>query len=180
MMKYTELTGWKKHSAQKMTETYPTDERTQRINEKGLAACGAVAFLYIAGRIIYCGFKGDLAVPELVLLFVMVIVLAAVNRQNQLHELPLVLGKRLDPSPRAKGKRIGLYALNSLIYAASWTAADALIGITGWEPFALGLIADFTIGFATWFFVDFFFYERKIKRYNSYMAQLEAEENDLS
>ncbi len=179
-MKNTEMTGWKQRTAQRLSETYPTDERTQRVNEKGLAACGAVAYLYVAARIIYVGIRGSIAVPELVLLFLMMLVLFGVNRQNDVHELPLVLWRRLDPAPAAKGGRIARYALNALVYAGLFAIADLIFGINPVEQTAVQIAMDFAIGLAVWFLVDLIYYEHKIKQYNSYIAGLEAEENDLS
>ena len=180
MMKKSELTGWKKETAEKLTAAYPGDERTARANEKGLAACGAVAFLYIVARLIYVGFHGELALPELVLLFIMFLVLGLVNRQNSVYELPRVLGKQLDPAPAAKGKRFMFYALNALLYSGSFAVADLIVDINHLKPMAFQIATDFAIGFATWFIVDVLYYEHKVKRYNGYMAKLEAEENDLS
>lgn len=68
---------------------------------------GMIAILYVIVRIIYVGFHGGLALPELVLLFLMGLAIRKVNRQHKVHKLPTVFGKVVDPSPKARGKRLG-------------------------------------------------------------------------
>ena len=175
-----EMTPWQRETAARLKEKYPADERTALVNEKGLAACGGIAFLYIVGRLIYCGFKGSLAVPELVLLFVMAAVMASVKRQEGITELPTVLNKRLDPAVMTLPKRMGWYLLDSLFYAGSYAVADLIFGITNGSGTVGGFISDFAIGMAVWFLLTMAMKESAIKRYRKMNAQLEAEENDLS
>ncbi|MBR5371613.1 MAG: hypothetical protein IK130_05295 [Oscillospiraceae bacterium] len=165
---------------EKLTQKYPVDERTAQVNEKRLAVCGVVAIFYVVVRIIYVGFHGELAVPEIVLLFLMLICMIGVDRQNEVHTLPQFMGKPLDPSPAARGKRIGIYLLTGLGLAGSWTAMDYFGSIVGWTDRTLGTIADFAIIGTVCFVLNFIVEERKVKSYNRYMAKLEAEENDLS
>ena len=96
--------AFRKKPAKKLRGAYETDERMGAVNTQGLAACGMIAILYVIVRIIYVGFHGGLALPELVLLFLMGIAIRKVNRQHKVHKLPTVFGKVVDPSPKARGK----------------------------------------------------------------------------
>lgn len=173
----------RKDLAQKMKTAYPhADERTSMVSEKGLAACGVIAIFYVFIRITYVGFHGDLAVPELVLLFVMLFAINRVNHQNKVYPIPTIFGKSLDPSPGAKGKRIALYALNALPLALSWALLDMFL-FTDIMERSNGIsqfIIDFTGMFIVAFIADTILNENSIKKYNKYYALLEAEENDLS
>lgn len=173
----------RKNLIQKMKTAYPhADERTSMVSEKGLAACGVIAIFYVMIRIVYVGFKGGLAVPELVLLFVMLFAINIVNHQNKVYPIPTIFGKSLDPSPEAKGKRIALYALNALPLALSWALLDMFLftDITEQSNSISQFIIDFSAMFVVAFIVDTILNENSIRKYNNYSAQLEAEENDLS
>ena len=80
--------AFRKKLAKKLRGAYETDERLDAVNTQGLAACGMIAILYVIVRIIYVGFHGGLALPELVLLFLMGLAIRKVNRQHKVHELP--------------------------------------------------------------------------------------------
>ena len=116
-----------KTSAEQMVERYKADERTAQVNEKGLAACGVAAIFYVTFRIIYVGFRGGLAVPELVLLFVMAAMMSLVKKKNNLQELPVLFGRRLDPAPEAFPKRLLLYVLSALRLSVAWTLLDVAV-----------------------------------------------------
>ena len=165
---------------EKMTERYPVDERISQVSEKRLAVCGAIAMMYAAVRIIYVGFRGELAVPELVLLFLMVGAMALIDRKNDVYELPRFFGRPLDPKPSARGKRCGVYLLAAAGLAGSWAAADYFCNVFHWGTPETGILADFAVCTVIFFLIDFVWGEHKVKQYNKYQAKLEAEENDLS
>lgn len=141
---------------------------------------GMIAILYVIVRIIYVGFHGGLALPELVLLFLMGLAIRKVNRQHKVHKLPAVFGKVVDPSPKARGKRLGLYALNGAALALICSLMELFGDITGQgmcvRQFAIAFMMTLVISFL----MDLVISERKIQKYNAYIARLEAEENDLS
>lgn len=171
----------RKDLAEKMKKAYPyADERTSMVSEKGFAACGVIAIFYVLIRIIYVGINGDLALPELVLLFIMVFAINRVNHQNKVFPLPNIMGKALDPAPSARGKRLALYALNALPLAISWTVIDMLTDVTGQSGGFRQLIIDFISMFTVAFVFDSIVYEKSVRKYNAHLAELEAEENDLS
>lgn len=124
--------------------------------------------------------NGDLAVPELILFFIMMFAISRVNHQNKVYPIPTVFGKSLDPSPTAKGRRIALYALNALPMALSWTLIDMFTDVTGQTGGVTQAAVDFVSMFIVAFIVDTILNENRINKYNKYSAQLEAEENDLS
>lgn len=95
--------AFRKNLAKKLRGAYETDERLDAVNTQGLVACGMIAILYVIVRIIYVGVHGGLALPELVLLFLMGLAIWKVNRQHKVHKLPTVFGKVVDPSPKARG-----------------------------------------------------------------------------
>lgn len=171
----------RKDLAGKMKKAYPyADERTSMVSEKGLAACGVIAIFYVFIRIMYVGFHGGLALPELVLLFIMVFAIKRVNHQNKVFPLPTVMGKALDPAPNAKGKRIALYALKALPLAVSWTVIDMLTDVTGQSGGLRQLMTDFISMFIVAFVFDTIINEISIKKYNAHSAELDDMENDLS
>ena len=116
-----------KTANEQMVDLYKTDERTAQVNEKGLAACGVAAIFYVTFRIIYVGFHGELAVPELVLLFIMAAMMSLVKKKNHLHELPVLFGKRLDPAPEAFPKRLLLYVLSALRLSVAWSIQSTIL-----------------------------------------------------
>ena len=179
-MKYSEMTPMQQKTADKIRKACPTDERTSQVNEKRLAVAGVIAIFYVIVRIIYVGFHDELALPELVLLFLMVFAMWGVDLQNNVHELPRFFNRTLDPAPSARGKRFLIYLASSAFLAGTWTAADYLTGIVGWENKIIGFVIDFGIMLAVCFLLTAFSGERKVKAYNRYQAQLDAEENDLS
>lgn len=179
-MKYSEMTPAQKKAADKIRSAYPTDERVSAVNEKRMAAAGAIAILYVIVRIIYVGFRGELALPELVLLFLMVFVMWGIDLQNSVHELPKFFGKELDPAPSARAKRFLIYLASSAFLAGSWTAVDYFSGLIERENKLAGAAVDFGIGLVICLLLTAFCGERKVKGYNRYQQQLEAEENDLS
>lgn len=171
----------RKDLAEKLKTAYPyADERTSMVSEKGLAACGVIAIFYVIIRIIYVGINGGLALPELILLFIMVFAINRVNERNKFFPLPSVMGRALDPAPSAKGKRIALYALNALPLAVSWAVVDMLTNVTGQSGGFGQIVTDFISMFIVAFVFDAFMYEAKVKKYNAHLSELEAEENDLS
>lgn len=171
----------RKDLADKLKTAYPyADERTSLVSEKGLAACGIIAIFYVFARIVYVGFHGGLALPELVLLFIMVFAIKRVNYKNKVFPLPTVMGKALDPAPSTKGKRIALYALNALPLAVSWTVIDMLTDVTGQSGGIKQLITDFLSMFIVAFIFDTIVNEIRIKKYNAHSAELDKLENDLS
>lgn len=179
-MKYNEMTTAQKMTADRLTANYQLDERTMQVNEKRLAICGVIAIFYVAVRIVYVGFQGNLAVPELVLLFLMFAAGTLVDRRNEIHALPQFMGRTLDPKPAARPKRIGMYLLGALLLSASWTAMDYFGNLIGWSEPVQGVLADIAISTAVFFLIDLIFGEWKVSRYNRYLAKMEAEENDLS
>lgn len=172
--------AFRKNLAKKLRGAYETDERLDAVNTQGLAACGMLAILYVIVRIIYVGVHGGLALPELVLLFLMGLAIWKVNRQHKVHKLPTVFGKVVDPSPKARGKRLGLYTLNGAALALTWSLMDLFGDITGQgmcvRQFAIAFMMTLVISFL----MDLVISERKIQKYNAYIVRLEAEENDLS
>lgn len=166
-----------KTANEQMVDLYKTDERTAQVNEKGLAACGVAAIFYVTIRIIYVGFHGELAVPELVLLFVMVAMMSLVKRKNHLHELPVLFGKRLDPSPEAFPKRLLLYVLSALRLSVAWTLMDVFANITGLDSVPLTVGLDLTLGTLIFALFDMLINEKQIRAYRSEQAKLDAEEN---
>ena len=171
----------RKDLADKMKTKYPNvDERTSMVSEKGFAACGVIALFYVFIRLIYVGIHGELALPELVLLFIMVFAINRVNHQNKVFPLPTIMGKSLDPAPHAKGKRIALYALNALPLAVSWTVIDMLTDVTGQSGGFRQMITDFISMFIVAFIFDTIVYEKSVKKYNAHSAELDSMENDLS
>lgn len=179
-MKYSEMTPAQKKTADRIRKAYPTDERVSRVNEKRLAVAGVIAIFYVIVRIIYVGFHDGLAVPELVLLFLMVLAMWGVDLQNDVHELPRFFGKQLDPAPSARGKRFLIYLGASALLAGTWAAADYFTGLTGWDSRLAGTAIDFGITFAVCFLLTAFAGERKVRSYNRLMQQMQDEENDLS
>ncbi|MCR5306500.1 MAG: hypothetical protein K6E36_08390 [Oscillospiraceae bacterium] len=180
-MKYSEMTPAQQKTADKLRKAASGDERVAQVSEKRLAIAGVIAVFYVVVRILYVGFRGELAVPELVLLFLMVLAMWGVDLQNGVHELPKHFGKELDPAPAARGRRIGFYALAAALLSASWTAADHFLNIFAWKAAgAYGFVTDALIGFAVFFLFNLLSGEWKVRRYNRYMQKLEAEENDLS
>ena len=170
-----------KDLAEKMRAAYPNvDERTSVVSRDGMAACGVISIFYVFITIIYVGFNGGLALPELVLLFVMLFAINRVNYRNRVFPLPSIYGKAVDPAPAAKGKRIGLYALNSLPLAVSWALYDTITNITGQSNVPLQIITDFSLMFIVAFIIDTILNEAKVKKYNNNLNMLEKEENDLS
>lgn len=166
-----------KTANEQMVDLYKTDERTAQVNEQGLAACGVAAIFYVTIRIIYVGFHGELAVPELVLLFVMVAMMSLVKRKNHLHELPVLFGKRLDPSPEAFPKRLLLYVLSALRLSVAWTLMDVFANITGLDSAPLTVVMDLTLGTLIFALFDMLINEKQIRAYRSEQAKLDAEEN---
>lgn len=180
-MKYSEMTPSQQKTADKIRKAYPTDERISQVNEKRLAVAGVIAVFYVIVRIIYVGFKGGLAVPELVLLFLMVLAMWGVELQNNVHALPKHFGKELDPAPAARGRRIGFYALAAALLAGTWTAAAHFLNIAAWKAEGpAGFVCDLLISFAVIFLINLLLGEWKVRSYNRYQKQLEAEENDLT
>jgi len=179
MMKYDEMNPAQKMTADRMKNAYPMDERTMQVNEKRLALCGVIAIFYVVVRVIYVGFHGELAVPELVLLFLMVAAMTLIDRKNDVHSLPQFMGRTLDPKPSARGKRIGQYLLGAMLLAASWTAMDYFGAFVGWNEPVKGALVDFGISTVIFFLFDLILGEYKVRKYNSYMAKMEAEENNL-
>ena len=171
-------TEYKEKLAERLRKQYPMeDERTAAVNSQGLAAAGSIAILYAVGRMIYFGFRGELALPELILLFVMVIVIVAVQRQHGIFNLPRMFGKVLDPAVIGKKQRLKYYAGEAAIYAGSYSLLDYLTGITGWSRTVGGLLADFAIGFTVWLLGTYLINELRIRRYQQTAAALDAEEN---
>ncbi len=179
-MKQTELTAAQQHLSDKITAAYPTDERTSRAAEKGLAACGICALIYVVTRFIYCGFHGRLPLPEIVLLVLMSICISAANRAYRVIELPRYFGRTVDPAPSARPKRILLYALTGLMLGASWTMVDFFGHVTDWGSAPQRIAADIGITSVVCAVCETVIGEIKVHRYNSEAARLEAEENDLS
>ena len=165
---------------EKITKRYPVDERISQVNEKRLAVCGVIAIFYVIIRLIYVGFQGELALPELILLFLMAGAMAMVDRKNNIHELPRFLGRPLDPAPSARGKRIGMYLLAAAGLAASWAAMDYICGVVRWDAPIKGVLADTGICVVVFFLFNLIIGESKVRKYNCYMKQAEEEENDLS
>lgn len=166
-----------KTANEQMVDLYKTDERTAQVTEQGLAACGVAAIFYVTIRIIYVGFHGELALPELVLLFVMVAMMSLVKRKNHLHELPVLFGKRLDPSPEAFPKRLLLYVLSALRLSVAWTLMDVFANITGLDSAPLTVVMDLTLGTLIFALFDMLINEKQIRAYRSEQAKLDAEEN---
>lgn len=177
-MKKNDIAYRENLAARLRNQSAPTDERTAAVNEKGLAAAGAIAILYVVARLIWCGFHGELAVPELVLLFVMVLVMSAVKKQNGVYDMPRMFGVELDPAHVSLKKRMLYYAAESVIYAGSYTLVDFLLGITSWNRSIGGVIADFAIGFAVWMLITALLNEHAIKKCAAANAALDAEELD--
>ena len=174
----TNDTGFKSILAEKMkNQLPPTDERTESVNMRGLAAAGCVAILYAVGRVLYVGFHGELALPELILLFIMVIVMVAAQRQSGIYNLPRLFGTLLDPAVVSRKKRICFYAAESLLYAGSYTLLDRLAGITSWNRTVGGLAADFAIGFTVWVIGTYLINEYQIRKYVQVKAKMDAEES---
>ena len=153
--------AFRKNLAKKLRGAYETDERLDAVNTQGLAACGMIAILYVTVRIIYVG----LAIRK-------------VNRQHKVHKLPTVFGKVVDPSPKARGKRLGLYTLNGAALALTWSLMDLFGDITGQGMCVRQFAIDFMMMLVISFLMDLVISERKIQKYNAYIARLEAEEND--
>ncbi len=180
MMKNIEKNNWQVQTADKLTAAYPIDERISDANNKGLAACGVAAIFYVAVRIVYVGMHGSLALPEIVLLFIMVALLGIMKWQSGVVELPLIFGRRLDPEPAARPKRILLYVLNSAVFAACCTAVETIGGLIEHSSLIGGIVQDFVCSIIVFFVIDLLRYEHTIKKYNAQLAALEADENDLS
>lgn len=168
-----------KTSAEQMVESYKADERTAQVNEKGLAACGVAAIFYVTFRIIYVGFRGGLAVPELVLLFVMAAMMSLVKKKNNLQELPVLFGRRLDPAPEAFPKRLLLYVLSALRLSVAWTLLDVFGKVTGLDSMPLTVVMDLTLGTLIFALIDMLINEKQIRAYRREQARLDAEENRL-
>lgn len=166
-----------KTANEQMVDLYKTDERTAQVNEKGLAACGVAAIFYVTFRIIYVGFHGELAVPELVLLFIMAAMMSLVKKKNHLHELPVLFGKRLDPAPEAFPKRLLLYVLSALRLSVTWTLLDVFANITGLDSAPLTVVMDLTLGTLIFALFDMLINEKQIRAYRREQAKLDAEEN---
>ncbi len=144
--------------------TIPTlnkpDERAAAANTAGLALCGCAAICYVAVRIIWVGFHGKLAIPELVLLFVMVGLLALANMKSGVAKLPRVFGKELSAAPQDRLKRIGMYALESAVISVAWTILDSLT-----EKLFGNFIVDFLVCFVICFVIALLIGEFQVKRY---------------
>ena len=164
--------------ADKITQAYP-DEREQAVNDKGLAACGVVAIFYVIVRIIYVGIKGGLALPELVLLFLMVLAMTVVKRKNNVYELPksTLLGLPLDTSSTRKARitRILNYLGDSVIFGVVMGAFEFFLGH---ERNISDLVTGFIIAVVISFIIDIIYGEIKVKKYNAYMKTLDDEEDE--
>ena len=169
-----EYTGWQKKVADKLTTEYHTDERISSINNQAWAACGVIAFLYAITMLVIRVVKGQSILAEGILLILIVICLASIQKQNGIITLPKIMGKEL--SLTDKRKRIALYAADSAAFAASLTvfltASD--------DEFQVPLVLrHFVIGFIVDFLFNYFLYEKRIKRYNAQQAALDDDENFL-
>ena len=166
--------------ADKITQAYPVDERVSAVNDKGLAACGIIAIFYVIGRIIYVGIKGDLALPELILLFVMVAAITFVNGKNHVYNIPTtILSRRpldTEPTKKAKKKRLLYYLGDSAIFATAMSAFTFIFEKD--SRHFTEIITEFVICFIISYVFDYFLEERKVKKYNEYMKTLDDEEND--
>jgi hypothetical protein len=178
-MKTTEMNAHQKQIAEKLKKRYPTDERVSAVNEKALAACGCAAILYTIGRLVYCGFRGEFALPEFILLMVMAALLLTIKDKNGVYELPTVLGKRLSPERSARPGRVGLYALQSALMAGMISAISILSRKEAESPLKSALLF-FPIGFAVVFLFEFLWNERRVRLYQAQNAVMEEDENDLS
>ena len=165
--------------ADKITQAYPTDEREQAVNDKSLAACGVVAIFYVIVRIIYVGIKGGLALPELVLLFLMVFAMTVVKRKNNFYEPPksMFLALSLDTSSTRKAKttRILNYLGDSVIFGVVMVAFEFFLDH---ERDISNLVTGFIIAVVISFIIDIIYGEIKVKKYNAYMKTLDDEEDE--
>ena len=165
--------------ADKITQAYPTDEREQAVNDKSLAACGVIAIFYVIVRIIYVGIKGGLALPELVLLFLMVFAMTVVKRKNNFYEPPksMFLALSLDTSSTRKAKttRILNYLGDSVIFGVVMVAFEFFLDH---ERDISNLVTGFIIAVVISFIIDIIYGEIKVKKYNAYMKTLDDEEDE--
>lgn len=161
--------------------TYVEDERIKTINQKGLAACGAVAIFYSLGKILYMGFaKNKLALPELILFLIFSAIIWFNNIKNNNYDFS-EYGKKYDTSLTGEGKRSRLkkYAVHNLMFAVTFTAADLIFlgdvfSKSIWLEGALTFIGLYIIGFT----VDYLVNENKVKKYNKFMDSLEEQEQE--
>ena len=166
--------------AEKIVETYPVDERVSAVNNKGLAACGVIAILYCIGRIIYVGFaKDNLALPEFVLLIVMVVAITFVERRNHVYNFPKTMSGReinTEPTKKGKKKRILYYFEDSAVFAAAMTAATYIFEKDSREFSTLA--AEFATCIIILFLLDFILTENQVKGYNKYLKSLDEDDEE--
>ncbi len=174
MMEKTNTT-WKERASEKILRTVPHDERISAVNNQGMAYCGMAAFAYVVIRLLYCGIKGAFALPEFVLLMLMAYILLHNARKNGICNLPVIMGKTLNPDKKAVWSRMGLYALDAAIFAACF----ALIMLLQDHS-----VAGFLLSFFMGFFMDFVFQmavkEPVVRKYRKQQEMLDAEENDMT
>lgn len=174
--------GMQKKAADKIASAYQTDERISRVNETGLAACGVVAIIYVVARIIYIGFKGEIALAELVLLALMGIALGITNSKNKVYTIPTFFGKQLDISQNSHGliNRMKWYLAEAAFFATTWSALDIFLEVTEFtKSVVMDTVINFGITLIVVFVLDLIIYEPKVKKYNNYLSQLEEDENNL-
>ncbi len=169
---------------EKYTQKYHADERESNVTKDGLAAGGAIAIVYCAVRIIYLGLaKSRLAVAELILLFLIVIVITAIEHQNKMYTVPTYFGRRLNTGTdkKAKMSRILMYLGDACAFALTYMVADIFFEFTSkiTNSVVLDAVIDFGIMLVIMFSLDYILGEHKVKKYNAYLKQLEEEENNL-
>ena len=166
--------------ADKITAAYPVDERVSAVNDKGLAACGVIAIFYSIGRIVYVGFKGSLALPELILLLVMVAAMTMVERQNHVYNCPktIIGGKPLDTgmTKKARKSRMLYYLGDSVVFAVIMSVIT-FFGDKNSRNI-VSMAVEFGVCLVICFLLDYFLEERKVRKYNEYMNSLCGEEDD--
>lgn len=162
------------------------DEREHKLFIGSLAAAGGIAYFYALILLIFKLIKTrdfSNVYVEFGLLMIMVIAMYIHRIVNRSYNIPSTIGGKQLPtgdSQEDKRTRIFYYIRDSLSFALlmtlinyKWKGPEGLLFKT--KNSYLGLILDGTLTFVTWIFINYFRYERNVKKYNDYCQSLEDE-----